>query len=153
MKGMGKLPKLREERSQLVRRVLKLWLPVIVWSLVIFFFSARPTPRAGQLYWQEFVIKKSAHIIEYAIFTSLLYRALKESGVEKKEAGIYAIILAVLYGLSDEFHQFFTPGREPKLRDVIFDTIGAGSAVYILWKLLPKAPKKLKVWAEKLQLT
>jgi len=141
-----------KSKETIARKVLKYWLPVIVWSLIIFFLSSLPTAPITKVYWREFAIKKSAHVIEYAIFTILMYRALKESGVEKKEAGVYSIIMAVLYGISDEFHQSFTPGRDPRIRDIIFDTIGSLLAIYAIWKLLPKAPKKLKTWAKKLQL-
>jgi len=133
-------------------RKLKLWAPVVLWAAVIFLFSARTTNPVSQIYWEDFFVKKSAHIVEYAILTILLFRALKESGVSKKDAGIYSIILAVLYGVSDELHQSFTPGRDSQVRDVIFDTIGSILAIYVIWKLLPKAPKRLKNWAKKLQL-
>ena len=139
--------------KKILRRVIRFWLPVVLWASVIFLFSSFPTNPVSKIYWRDFLVKKSAHIIEYAIFTSLIYRALKESGVEKKEAGVYAVILAVLYGISDEFHQSLTPGREPRVRDVLFDTIGSIASIYLLWNLLPKAPKKLKILAEKLQLT
>jgi VanZ family protein len=133
-------------------RLLRFWLPVILWGSVIFLFSTRPTKPSSQIDWQDFIIKKSAHIVEYAVLTVLLYRALKESGVDKKEAGIYAIIMAILYGASDEFHQSFTPGREPRVRDIFFDTIGGILAMYSIWNLLPKAPEKLKSWAKSLQI-
>ena len=90
--------------------------------------------------------------MEYGIFATLLYRALINSGVNKVRAGYMAAIIASLYGVTDEFHQSFTPGREPTVRDVIFDTIGASLAIYIVWKYLPKAPKKLRKWAENWQL-
>lgn len=141
-----------KSKETITRKVLKYWLPVVVWSLVIFYLSSLPTAPIAKVYWREFIIKKSAHVFEYAIYATLMYRALKESGVEKKEAGVYSIILAVIYGMSDEFHQSFTPGRDPRLRDVVFDTIGASLAIYAIWKLLPKAPKKLKTWAKRLQL-
>lgn len=129
---------------EIVKKIIYFWLPVVSWALIIFLFSSLPTNPVSQVYWREFLVKKSAHVFEYALFTILLYRALKESGVDKTEAGIYSIILAVLYGVSDEFHQSFTPGREPKVRDVFFDTIGSIGSIYFLWKLLPKAPEKLK---------
>jgi TRAP-type uncharacterized transport system fused permease subunit len=139
--------------QEIIRKVIRFWLPVVIWAIIIFLLSARPMRRATQIFWQDFIIKKSAHVFEYAILTTLLYRALKEVGVEKKEAGVYSIILAVLYGVSDEFHQSFTPGRESTVRDVIFDTIGAILAIYGLWRYLPKAPKRLRLWAKRLQLT
>ena len=69
-----------------------------------------------------------------------------------KSAGVYAVCFSVFYGLTDEFHQGFTPGREPKIRDVGFDTIGAGFAIYFIWKLLPRVPKRLGDLAENFQL-
>lgn len=91
-------------------------------------------------------------MIEYAIFTVLLYRALKAYGMNKKDAAVSSIFVALLYGVSDEIHQMFTSGREPRARDVVFDTIGSLLGIFSLWKLLPKAPKKLKRWAAVLHL-
>jgi VanZ family protein len=104
------------------------------------------------MYWKDFIVKKTAHLIEYAVLSILYFRALKESGLEKKNAAIVAIILCFLYGASDEIHQSFIPGREPRVRDTLIDAFGAGLAMLGIWKLLPTAPKKLKVWAEKLQI-
>lgn len=135
-----------------VKTILKLWGPPVIWAVVIFLLSARPVIPASQIFWKDFLLKKSAHVIEYAIFASLTYRALKETGVKKYNAGLLAILLAVIYGATDEFHQSFTPGREPRVRDVFFDTIGAILSIYWLWNLLPKAPKKLKILAKRWQL-
>ncbi|MEK7113133.1 MAG: VanZ family protein [Patescibacteria group bacterium] len=135
-----------------MKTILKLWGPPVIWAVVIFLLSARPVIPASQIFWKDFLLKKSAHVIEYAIFASLTYRALKETGVKKYNAGLLAILLAVIYGATDEFHQSFTPGREPRVRDVFFDTIGAILSIYWLWNLLPKAPKKLKILAKRWQL-
>ncbi|KKT85324.1 MAG: VanZ family protein [Parcubacteria group bacterium GW2011_GWA1_Parcubacteria_45_10] len=136
-----------------MNKFIKFWLPVILWAALIFFFSSEALPPASRIYWRDFVVKKSAHIVEYAVFATLLFRAFINSGMERKKAAIYTLVLAMLYGITDEFHQSFTPGREPRIRDWIFDTIGAGFASYYLWKLLPKAPTRLKRWAESLQLS
>lgn len=147
------LKKIKASSLLRIADYLKLWLPAILWAVVIFLFSSYPTAQASEIEWRDFVVKKTYHLIEYAILATLLYRAFKESGIEKRKAGIYSIIFAALYGASDELHQSFTPGRDARLRDVIIDTIGASVAIYIIWKQLPKAPKKLKRWAAKLQLT
>ena len=107
---------------------------------------------ATKIYWQDFIIKKTAHIIEYGILSALIYRALVEEKMSKKTAGLIAILVAMFYGITDEFHQSFTSGRQPKARDVVFDTIGATFAIYTIWKLLPKAPKKLVSLAKSFQL-
>ena len=127
------------------RFVIKYWLPPILWGLVIFSFSSLQVGKSSEIYWKDFVVKKTAHLVEYAIFTILLYRAMVGSNVDKKKAIIISIIIAALYGLTDEFHQSFTPGREPRIRDVIIDTIGSAVGVTLFQKILERNPK----WAEK----
>lgn len=144
---------MRVKRIIKTKTVIQLWVPPVIWAVVIFLLSSRPIAPTSQIFWKDFIVKKSAHVIEYAIFTILLYRALKESGVKKYNAGLTAILFAVIYGALDEFHQSFTPGREPRVRDVFFDTIGSVVSIYLLWNLLPNLPSKLKAWAKKLHLT
>lgn len=126
--------------------------PVILWMGVIFLFSSYPTKQVSHINWKDFFIKKTAHIIEYGILATLFFRAFKNNGMGKKEAGYLSVFLSFLYGLSDEIHQSFTPGREPTLRDVFFDTIGAMLFIYGIWYLLPKAKGRLKALARKLEL-
>ena len=104
---------------------LKLWLPVLVWAGVIFGFSSLEINRATEFSWLDFIIKKTAHVVEYAILFWLLFRAWTNKGAEVKQSVmIYGLILCFVYALSDEWHQTFVPGREGTLRDVGFDTIG-----------------------------
>ena len=119
---------------------------------LIFYSSSRSVAKVTQICWPDFVVKKLAHIAEYATLSLLLYRGFMASGFKSGKAGVYAIVLSIIYAISDELHQSFTPGREPRVRDIIFDTIGAGLAIYCFRKFLPKAPKKIKFWAKKLQL-
>ena len=135
-----------------LKKVLTFWLPVVLWTTIIFLFSARPTPTTSQIVWQDFIVKKIAHIVEYGILSMLLYRALINSNVPKKEAGIYSIILTTMYGTSDEFHQFFTPGREPRVRDIFFDAFGAILSIYLIFKFLPRTSERIQKWARKLKI-
>lgn len=115
---------------------LKYWIPVVLWAGVIFFFSSIQIGGASQFYWKDFVIKKTAHLIEYAILAILLYRAIISSGVKPKNAFLYAFFISIFYAITDEVHQIFTPGRGATVRDVVIDAIGAwiGLKIYILQK-------------------
>ena len=126
-------------------KLLKYWLPPILWGLIIFSFSSLRVGSSNEIYWKDFVIKKTAHVVEYAILAVLLYRAMIGSDVEKKKAIIFSMLIVSLYGFTDEFHQSFTPGREPRIRDVIIDTIGGALGVLTFCKVLEKYPK----WKEK----
>jgi VanZ family protein len=48
-------------------------------------------------------------------------------------AGLAAIVLATMYGVSDEFHQSFVPGRSPDRFDVVADCVGATIGVALGW--------------------
>lgn len=135
-----------------MKKFSKFWLPVIIWALIIFTFSSGTVPKVGVTYWQDFLAKKIAHVIEYALLGILFYRALKGYGLKSTDAVIGAIVLTLVYGLTDEFHQVFTPGREPRIRDVIIDTAGGALGVLAVWHFLPKAKGKIKIMAEKFNL-
>ncbi len=82
------------EKTKELKKILNRWLPPFIWAVVIFLFSSYPTTRASEIHWKDFIVKKTAHIVEYAILTTLSYRALKMSGVEKKKAGYFSIFVS-----------------------------------------------------------
>jgi len=108
-----------------MKKFLKFWLPVIVWMGVIFTFSSIPDLKSGLK--EDFILRKIAHILEFAILTFLLFRAISvqdgpASGGNK--VIIYSLIIALFYAFSDEFHQSFVGGRQCSFRDVGIDSIG-----------------------------
>ncbi len=93
------------------------FLPALFWMGVIFYFSTRQTTGiGGSSYWYRFLILKSFHLIEYAVLFVLINFALNSN--------LISIIIAYIYGVSDEIHQSFTPGRSPKLTDTLIDLLG-----------------------------
>ncbi|MDD5059802.1 MAG: VanZ family protein [Candidatus Omnitrophica bacterium] len=102
---------------------LKLWGPVLIWAGLIFFFSNIPDLESGLK--EDFILRKIAHIFEYFILTLFLFRAFKGSlAMNLDRLYIYPAALALLYAISDEFHQFFVDGRYCSLNDVMIDSIG-----------------------------
>lgn len=118
-------------------KTLNLWLPVFLWAAVIFFFSTLESPKASDFFVWDFIAKKVAHISEYAILYMLLLRATKKNF-------LLSFIITVLYSISDEIHQSFTPGRTPAIYDVGLDASGAGIAGYVIWKLKQNQREKHK---------
>ena len=111
------------------RRIIH-WLPTIFWMTVIFVFSARPTLHASAIDWQDFIVKKTAHFIEYFILASLVYFSLKKtSSLPKYVLVLFTITITIFYAATDEYHQTFVTGREGKVRDVVIDSIGAISSL------------------------
>jgi VanZ family protein len=135
-----------------LRKFFYYWLPFLIWAMVIFAFSSRPTKVVSQIHWKDFAVKKTAHFVEYFIFTALFYRASKFDIQDKKLRSFISAFFAIIYGVLDEIHQSFVPGREARARDVFFDFLGSIFFLFLIWRLLPKAPPKLKKLAEDLDL-
>lgn len=138
--------------NKFVHLLLYYWVPFLIWAIVIFTFSSGQAPVVSGFHLTDFIVKKTIHIMEYWLFAILLYRALKESGMENKRSLIYAFIFSVIYGATDEFHQAYTPGREPRMRDVFIDGVGASIAVASIIKILPESSKSIQDLAKKLKI-
>ena len=91
------------------------WLPVLLWAGVIFTLSSIPSLGTGLGTWDT-VLRKGAHITEYAILALLLVRAVGRE--------VPALALGVLYAASDELHQGFVRGRHASPVDVAIDAVG-----------------------------
>jgi VanZ family protein len=117
----------------MLKKLLNYWLPVGIWALVIFKLSAGTVPQFSSMFWPNFAFMKSAHALFFGILAILVYRALRGYGMSRKKAIFWAIAATMFYGATDEFHQFFTQGREARLRDIGFDTIG-GTLGVLIWQ-------------------
>jgi len=106
------------------------WALTISYMLLIFLLSSVPYPEQP-----GFLRNKHApiveHIIEYSILGLLLIGSL--SGTKKNERYmiILAVSIAILYGISDEIHQFFVPGRYCDIIDVLADSLGSVIGVMV----------------------
>jgi VanZ family protein len=117
-------------------RFFKLWVPVIFWAAAIFFLSSIPYLKSDLEY--DFLLRKIAHILEYFIFTFLLYRAFKGSfKINIFQLFAYPMVLSFVYAASDEIHQSFVPGRNCSNYDLFIDTIGI-LGFYIVIKILTR---------------
>ena len=108
------------------RSPLLTWLAVVVWAGVIFAFSSVPSLSTELGTWDT-ILRKLAHLAEYAILGALLDRALRRPQL------VVAVALAGLYAVTDEVHQLFVEGRHGSPLDVAIDALGALLGV-LLWR-------------------
>ena len=120
-------------------------MPVIAWMLFIFGASTdlgsaansgrilipvlrwfNPNVSAAAIETAQLIVRKGAHLTEYAIFALLLLRAFRSHarGIFVRQAAL-VLFFAALYAASDEFHQSFVATRTPSPYDVMIDTCGA----------------------------
>lgn len=106
------------------RKLAWLWLPVLLWMGVIFIGSSIGNmPKVGGRA-TDAVVHRTAHLIEFAMLGWLVLRAVGDNRAITRRELVIALIVIVLYGASDEFHQRFTPGRSSELSAVLFDAAG-----------------------------
>jgi len=136
-------------------KILKYWLPVLLWSTVIFFFSSNPDPyKYLPEAWRNVVpfrevsdssltewIGQLMHFVEYLVLAFLLRRSLHASGRDARalyktsaastKIPALVILISMLFALSDEIHQLFVPGRAFQIIDLFIDFLGSLFGVII----------------------
>jgi VanZ family protein len=111
-------------------RRLSLWAPVVLYMGLIFYASAQPDvpvpPELGD---------KPTHSIAYTMLGVLFGRALAGGlGVRINiSTALLGIVLTIAYGVTDEFHQMFVPGRYADTKDLAADAIGAVLGAIVCW--------------------
>ena len=104
---------------------IRRWGPSIAMMLAIFVFSSLPSNKLPSFSGADVIVKKGGHMLGYGLL-ALSYSY--GSGRDKKR-WFLPWLLAVLYAITDEFHQSFVSGRHPSPVDVGIDGIGAGLAL------------------------
>lgn len=109
--------------------------PLVIIMGAIFFLSHQP----GDLFapidfrWAD----KLAHLVVYALLCGAFIYAFPDRCRRSAKGAVVglSIIFCLLYGVSDEFHQSFIPGRFPSIADIAADVIGASLAcmLWLLW--------------------
>ena len=117
-----------------VRKFMFYWLPVLLYCLIIFIQSSYPSSQ----HIPDFdYMDKLLHLAAYAVLGFLTFRAFMSFKNDFSTGAVIllSIVLASLYGASDEIHQHFVPYRSADLLDFLADCIGsifgalAGAAV------------------------
>jgi VanZ family protein len=106
------------------------WGPALLIMGVIFTISSFPStsiPNYGNF---DFLVKKSGHLLGYTTLALAYCHALR---VEDLRLAGLAWVLAVLFSISDEFHQSFVPGRTAWIVDNLIDACGALLGVLAWW--------------------
>lgn len=95
------------------------WGPVVAWAGLIWFLSSRSAVPALPLSIPH--LDKVLHAVIFGALAWLLVRAL---GAGRRRAAL-AVLLAVVWGATDEAHQSTVPGRLPSWGDMVADGVGA----------------------------
>lgn len=126
------------------------FIPAFLWMIFIFSMSMQTGQESSKVSLQivafinqflhfsnssilHTIIRKGAHMCEYAILALLLYYGFKHFLQDK--IYLFAFLSSILYAGLDECHQLFVDGRAGRLTDILIDTSGACLALLILYFL------------------
>ena len=150
---------------------------LVVWMCVIFLFSSQPSDESSKVSGTvcervvedanrvlklemnqarvqsvaesiEYPVRKAAHMTEYAILGLLSFAFYRGILKKEKRQFLAALLTAAVYAATDEFHQYFIPGRSAEVMDVCIDTLGASIGLAILFftlKVVRKHCQKSKL--------
>ena len=131
------------------------WILVILWMALIFFLSHQPAMESNQLSSGiikriydiikmiapdirldleslNHIIRKLAHFGVYMILGFLLANGLRYNKKSRINAILLALLICILYAISDEIHQIFIPGRSGQVSDVLIDSLGGLVGIVLL---------------------
>ena len=156
-------------------RLLCNWVPPLAWTAVIFWGSSTPDLRATPVALlvldrlavlpgldaispflctflsspaAELLLRKTAHIAEFAILAYLVTRALstphpRDTGHQQHPVPL-AGVLSLAYAVTDELHQYFVPGRSCRPEDILIDAVGISLGLILARKVDRKPRSSLR---------
>lgn len=104
-------------------------LAAAAWMGFIFLVSARSALPQPPGLGRE-LTAMPGHFSVYFVLAIILWWVLGGFGLEGRRRSLLAFGLAVAYGVTDEWHQSFVPGRTPDVLDVIVDALGAAAGLF-----------------------
>ncbi len=129
-----------------MKRKLVWWVLIIAWCALIFYGSSNSGDTSGNqsasflkvladlfggnFPLSEYFIRKCAHFSEYFILGCLLFKGFYKDKLLNAMA--FSTLAGIAYAASDEMHQYFIPGRAPRVFDVFIDSSGLISGILLL---------------------
>jgi VanZ family protein len=116
-------------------RIFMRWVPALAVMAVIFALSSLPAASIPQFGRLDVLVKKGGHALGYGLLGLAYYYALPPR-LTHGYRWVLALLMAILFSLSDEYHQSFVEGRGSTITDVGIDTAGACLALLLAGRYL-----------------
>ena len=150
-----------------IDRIIR-WTLVLIWMGVIFAFSSQDVQASSQSSGIvsdviievvedtfpdadisedvfEFTLRNAAHFLLYFVLGIFVFIAISNYNLQWISMVGISLLIAVLYALSDEVHQYFVPGRAFEISDLLIDSLGAILGILLLGILYSRRAKLQEV--------
>ena len=106
----------------------------LTWAGVLFFLSSQPGMDTPPPFPH---MDKLLHALVFGILGALVLGAMRPGthGYSRAQT-LTALAIAATYGVLDEIHQHFVPGRMPDVLDVLADITGAALGIWLLHRII-----------------
>ena len=125
------------------KRAIPFYIATIIYAILIFYLSSQEN--VGETGANVFSLDKANHLFEYGILGVLLFcsfyltplsyqwmnrfpnerfRTLRIFNGKRGKDAFFTFLLGSFYGITDELHQSFVPGRQASIGDFIADSLG-----------------------------
>ena len=126
------------------------WLLAVGWMVLLWALSDRHTLGPAASLWGFPCGDKVVHGCAYGVLATLVHHAIRSTRPPLLSLGpvFFAFVFALLYGLMDEVHQAYVPGRDASALDLLADAVGAAIVclALILWTDRPRGPSRVGDW-------
>lgn len=124
---------IKSSEKHLMMRWLFNWGPAILTMGLIFIASSTSGSDIPDFGVMNPLFMNGGHFVGYALLGAAFLHALNRQGSLGRSRFLTAGVLVVLYAISDEWHQSFTPDRHPSLTDIFIDTAGGYLGISCLY--------------------
>ncbi len=112
----------------------------LTWAGVLYYLSAQPGIDKPLLFIHQ---DKILHFVAFGLLGFLTMGAIRTKGEAHRNWQVWLIVLLVgLYGVADEFHQRFVPGRNVSIHDVAADMAGGIMGAWAMYFLVKQVRSK-----------
>lgn len=118
---------------------VRAWILAMMWMAGILYTSSlgqAVTPVGG---FAQMIVAKLGHVTEYAILGGLLWMGVRGEGptnLALRWAMLSVLLIGAAFASCDELRQSFVPGREPRVSDVLLDTLSVVTGALATSKLV-----------------
>ena len=136
-----------------MRKILA-WVIVVLWMMLIFYFSQQPVSDSRDLSSNitkqlidiaekvtplenvqesqvHHLVRKNAHFIIYFFLGIFALLALKLTNLKRSTSAVIALVVCMIYAVTDEYHQLFVGGRGAQMKDIFIDWAGAATGIIV----------------------
>lgn len=130
--------------NDLLKHFVRYQFPAMLWAIIIFIASSIPAAKLPNF--TQTLNDKLIHGTIFFIFGLLVYRALEPRQIAEKiewSRLLIATSAVIVYGVIDEIHQGFVPGRTVDLLDALADAVGGLLAALVIYlRFSSKSPRR-----------